>query len=168
MITYTFADKIDLENIANILKKNDLPFSDLQESPVDFILAKKKLDIYGCIGLEKYGTEGLLRSFVIDPEYRKKGIGKTLYNHMLAYAVQNKIKTLHLLTTTAKDYFLNTGFSVKDRSIAPKIIQDTVEFKSLCPASSTYMALEMYSKPLDADLTQNTGLTVDQKKVIKL
>lgn len=146
MITYSNAGKTDLESIAGLLKKNDLPYSDIYESKVDFIVAKNDEQIVGCIGLEKYGTEGLLRSFAIDFNFRKKGYGKELYNRLLTYGVQNKVNTLHLLTTTAREYFINVGFNVQNRSNAPEIIQNSEEFKSLCPSSSTYMVLKDISK----------------------
>jgi amino-acid N-acetyltransferase len=123
-----------------------LPYSDIYESQVDFIVAKNDEQIVGCIGLEKYGTEGLLRSFAIELNFRKKGYGKELYNRLLTYGMQNKVNTLHLLTTTAREYFINVGFSVQNRSNAPEIIQNSREFKGLCPSSSIYMVLEDISK----------------------
>jgi amino-acid N-acetyltransferase len=146
MITYTLADKQDFEAVTELLKKNDLPFSDIDESMVDFIVSKDDRQIFGCIGLEKFGNEGLLRSFSIDKDYQNKGYGRELYNRLLAYAAQNGIKTLHLLTTTAKDYFIKMGFRIDSRNNAHEIIQKSKEFSSLCPYSSTYMVLENISK----------------------
>ena len=40
MIKYAFAGKTDLESISRLLKKSDLPFSDIRESQVKFIIAK--------------------------------------------------------------------------------------------------------------------------------
>jgi amino-acid N-acetyltransferase len=146
MITYPFSDKNDIESIAQLLKKNDLPYSDIVESQVEFIVAKNDIKIIGCIGIEKYGAESLLRSFVVDSNYRKKGFGKELYNRLLLHGVQNEIKTLHLLTTSAKEYFIKVGFGIHDRNRAPEIIQNSTEFKSLCPSSSVYMVLKDISK----------------------
>jgi len=146
MITYAFSSNNYQESIARLLKKNDLPFSDIVESQIDFIVVKNDQQMIGCIGIEKYGTEGLLRSFAVNPAYRKKGYGSELYNRLLKYAVQHEIKILHLLTTTAKEYFIQKGFSVQNRSFAPEIIQNTREFKSLCPSTSFYMVLENISK----------------------
>ena len=146
MITYEFANKTQLEIIAGLLKQSDLPSSDIEESQVDFIVAWDDSKIFGCIGLEKFGTEGLLRSFAVDNTYRKRGYGKELYNRLLAFAVQNEITTLHLLTDTAKEYFMKAGFSARNRSNAPEILQGTKEFASLCPSSSLYMVLENLSE----------------------
>jgi amino-acid N-acetyltransferase len=146
MITYALADKRDFAAIARLLEINDLPFSDIQENDIDFIIAKNGQQIIGCIGLEKNGSEGLLRSFAVDYNFQNNGFGRELYNRLLAYGVQHGIKTLHLLTTTAKDYFMKVGFRLDSRSNAPKIIQKSKEFSSLCPSSSTYMVLEKISE----------------------
>jgi amino-acid N-acetyltransferase len=142
MITYIFSDKNDLGNITLLLKESNLPYGDIEESDVHFIIANENNQIIGCIGLEKYETEGLLRSFAVDRHFQGKGLGYELFNRLLVYAVQNGIQTLHLLTTTAKDYFIKTGFHMGKRSNAPEVIQNSKEFKSICPSSSNYMVLE--------------------------
>jgi amino-acid N-acetyltransferase len=142
MITYAFSDKKELGNITLLLKESNLPYGDIEECDVHFIIAKENERIVGCIGLEKYDTEGLLRSFAVDRHYQGKGYGYELYNRLLFYAVQNGIQTLHLLTTTAANYFIKTGFRKANRSNAPEVIQNSKEFKSICPSSSHYMVLE--------------------------
>lgn len=146
MISYKLAEREDIEPITHLLKINDLPFSDIIESAIEFIVAKNDKETVGCIGLEKHGTEGLLRSFAVDNDFRNNGIGKEMYNRLLSYATQHKIKTLHLLTNTAKDYFNKNGFMVADRSKAPELISKSQEFTSLCPISSVYMVLKDISQ----------------------
>ena len=153
MNTYTLALKEELESIIAILQINNLPTLDIRQIAADFIVAKKDNKIVGCIGLEKFGTEGMLRSFAVVDEYKNKGIGKELYKHLLSYALENNIKNLHLLTNTAKEYFLKTGFLVTDRNKAPEVIQKSTEFSSLCPVSSTYMVLENISKLIPIENT---------------
>ena len=142
MITYSLAEAEDIEAIVRLLKTNDLPFSDIRESEIEFIVAKNDNQVVGCIGLEMHGYEGLLRSFAVDSNFRNKGIGREMYNRLLRFAFLNDINTLHLLTTTAKDYFSKTGFFVASRSKAPESISKSKEFAGLCPASSVYMVLE--------------------------
>jgi amino-acid N-acetyltransferase len=146
MITYTLSNKNDTDAIVHLLQMNDLPFSDLNHSQIDFIIAKNDDQIVGCIGIEKYGTEGLLRSFAVDSAFRKKGFGRELYKRLMEYAVQSEIQTLHLLTTTAREYFLKSGFGVQHRSNAPEAIRNSTEFKSLCPSTSVYMTFADISK----------------------
>jgi amino-acid N-acetyltransferase len=142
MMLYTHANKEDLDGISNLLAINNLPFADLQESAIAFIVGKINNDIIGCIGLENYGTEGMLRSFAVSPKFRNKGIGKELYRQLINYAVGQHIKTIHLLTETARDYFAGKGFVVADRTTAPQVIINSIEFSTLCPVSSVYMVLK--------------------------
>ncbi len=142
MIQYIISDKKDIKNISLLLSENDLPYSDIIESQVDFLVAKSNQQFVGCIGIEKYGTEGLLRSFAVNTDYRRKGYGKELYDKLIGYSIQNGIKTMHLLTATAKEYFLRKGFKVENKDNAPETIRNCKEFKNLCPSSSVYMVLE--------------------------
>jgi len=146
MITYKFAEREELEHIIHLLKINDLPFSDIHQGAIEFIVAKNDKTTVGCIGLEKHGTDGLLRSFAVENDFRNKEIGKEMYNRLLSYATQKNIKTLHLLTNSAKDYFNKNGFMVASRSEAPELISKSQEFTSLCPASSVYMVLDDISQ----------------------
>jgi amino-acid N-acetyltransferase len=47
---------------------------------------------------------------------------------------------LHLSTTTAAPFFEHKGYVVADRNEAPPLIAATEQFRSLCPASATYLA----------------------------
>lgn len=142
MVTYKYAENTDYEDIIHLLQKSNLPFSDIAESKIDFIIATENGQLIGCIGLEKFGKNGLLRSFAVEASLQNKGYGWQLYSKLLEYSIKNNIKTLHLLTNTAKDYFSKAGFSVKNRNTAPEAIANTLEFSSLCPSSSTYMVLD--------------------------
>lgn len=143
MITYTLYTNSDLDDISSLLKENKLPYEDIRTSEVRFIIARNEEQLVGCIGLEDFRTDGLLRSFAVTQSLQNKGYGKALFNKLIEYSARNGIKTLHLLTNTAKDYFLKKGFSVTSRDNVPNVILSTMEFKSLCPSSSTYMVKQL-------------------------
>lgn len=144
IIGYSFAAPNDKNDIVKLLKESGLPYEDITEEKLkSFIVAKLDTSIVGCIGIELFNSEGLLRSLVVNKEYRNKKIGSELYNKVISLSVDSTVKTLHLLTTTAEGYFGKKGFIKTDRSNAPQIIKETVEFSSLCPSSSTYMILKL-------------------------
>jgi amino-acid N-acetyltransferase len=145
MVSYKLALETDMAAIAQLLKINNLPYSDIRKSPIVFVVARKDDCIVGCIDLEMYGNAGLLRSFAVVPSLQNKGIGKELYMMLLDYALQNKVKSIHLLTNTAKDYFSRIGYQVAKRNDAPAEISKSAEFADLCPVSSTYMVLDTIS-----------------------
>jgi len=146
MITYTIANAEDIEAITALLDQNNLPVSDIRENTIDFIVAINNSKIIGCIGLEKKGDHGLLRSFAVESEFRNRSIGIELYHRILKQALLFNIKTMHLLSDTASEYFSKVGFVVAERKNAPYEIAETIEFSSLCPVSSKYMVLEDIAK----------------------
>ncbi|HEX2968597.1 MAG TPA: arsenic resistance N-acetyltransferase ArsN2 [Bacteroidales bacterium] len=143
MIKYDQAEKADFKEIFKLLEINGLPYSDLNDNPVTFFVARDGEKIIGSIGLEMYGYDGLLRSFAVIPEMQNHGIGKELYGNLMAFVKQNRIKTVHLLTDTARDYFSRIGFRLSNRKDAPERIVQSTEFSGLCPNSSTYMVLDI-------------------------
>jgi len=55
------------------------------------------------------------------------------------YARSKKIDTLYLLTLTAENFFSARGYHKTDRKSAPPALQETTEFKSLCPQTAVCM-----------------------------
>ena len=101
-IIYRYSDENDLENIVNILKENELPFEDINLSKIKFILAIDNKALIGCIGLEPYEENGLLRSFAVKKSHRNLGIGNELIQYLTSYSKQVGLVNLHLLTNTAE------------------------------------------------------------------
>lgn len=94
-------------------------------------------------GIEGSGKARLIRSLVIEPAQRNSGVGSLLLRALERIAVADGAQSLHLLTTTAPDFFEARGYEYRDRSQAPKVISSSEEFKSLCPASAVYMVKEL-------------------------
>ena len=138
-ITFIFADAKDEEAIENLLLEAALPHKDISNHLHHFLLAKSSDTLIGIVGLEVIGEFGLLRSLVVASPHRNKGIGKMLYERILAYAHLQEIKELYLLTTTAEGFFSKLGFSKVERNNIPKPIQSTEEFRSLCPSTAVCM-----------------------------
>ena len=99
--------------------------------------------IVGCIGLEIYGENGVLRSLAVHPDYQKRGIGRTLISNGLKFARMNGLKTLYLLTDTARDYLISLGFQEISRDAVPQIILDSPEFSSICPSTATCLSISL-------------------------
>ncbi len=135
--------KTDLQKIQDLLKRNNLPYQDLQSSKVEFITKESQDQLIGCIGIEQYDADGLLRSLAVADSHKGKGIGKELVDELCSASKKNRIQHLHLLTTTADRYFERYGFTVAERHAAPNAILNTKEFSEICPSSSVYMTLDI-------------------------
>ncbi|MBS9463921.1 GNAT family N-acetyltransferase [Flagellimonas sp. 389] len=136
-------ESYDFEKVKNLLKKNGLPYVDLRSSKVTFLTSKSGSEIIGCIGIEKYGEDGLLRSFAVTEDSKNKGVGGKLFNKLIDKSKKDGIKRMHLLTTTADQYFLKKGFKISERIEAPKAIASSKEFSEICPSTSIYMVKEL-------------------------
>lgn len=93
----------------------------------------------GYVALEGEGQDQLLRSLVVLPDWRSRGLGVRLLVAAEAVARQRGVERLHLLTTTAERFFACQGFAVADRLTAPAAIRQTRELSQICPASAAYM-----------------------------
>jgi arsenite methyltransferase len=103
--------------------------------------------IIGAEGIETYGSSGLLRSAVVDPAWRGRGVGEALSKDRLTWARTVGLRELYLLTTTAAEYFRKFGFVPVERDSAPAELQASSEFASVCPSSATTMRLVLSEEP---------------------
>lgn len=141
-LRYEIIDKYQAEALYPFLQENGIHTDDLPDSNAEFIVVRNKHSIVGCIAIERYKNHGLLRSFAVAPSYRNKGLGNILLQKLVAHSKQHGIKDIHLLTTTAEDFFVKRGFTKSGREKAPEAIQKTTEFASVCPADAVYLTQE--------------------------
>ena len=95
--------------------------------------------LVGYAGRELYGTEALLRSLVVLPEVRGKGIGKAIVSRLARRSFDEGARSLTLLTTAAADYFAGIGFKRIERDQASEAILATRQARDLCPSSAVIL-----------------------------
>jgi amino-acid N-acetyltransferase len=136
----TPAQPADLAAIRALLSDNALPSTDLSADALRYFLVVRDAErVIGTIGLERHGTSVLLRSLVVEPEYRDRGLGQQLANAAESLAAELNASSIFLLTTTAERFFGSRGFRSIARHEVPDEIRSTTEFASLCPASAIVM-----------------------------
>jgi amino-acid N-acetyltransferase len=133
------AIQADLQSVQKILHDNQLIWEDCEAHLKHFIVMEVEHKVIGLGGIEPYGSNGLLRSIAVTSAYRSRGVGRTIYTLLQAYAHQLGINTLYLLTETAADYFSTLGFKHIARSNVPDSIKETQQFSKLCPAHAIVM-----------------------------
>ncbi len=138
-ITLRQASDEDFPAIEQLLRATKLPVDGVKESLDAFVVAESGNDIVGVAGIERCGPYGLLRSVAVDPQMRGRGIGGALVERLIADSKDKEIPELYLLTTTAEKYFPAFGFTKIDRDATPAEVQDTSEFRDLCPSSAAVM-----------------------------
>ena len=89
--------------------------------------------------IERYGSDGLLRSVVVAPHHRGNGTGHDLVAAAEALAREAGIRDLWLLTETATDWFPRLGYEVVERSTAAAAVGESVEFTTVCRGTGVPM-----------------------------
>ncbi|MDX1488431.1 MAG: arsenic resistance N-acetyltransferase ArsN2 [Acidiferrobacterales bacterium] len=143
---YRFASADDETIINRLLADAHLPHDDVAPHLHNFILAIENEAIIGIIGLEVYGQIGLLRSLVVVPAMRGRGLSQDLCERLFRYARAQGVRELYLLTLDAEAYFQARGFRHIERASAPDAIQGTRQFEHLCPTSATLMFRDLHAR----------------------
>ena len=126
--------------VRRLLSEAELPTSDITPEKLEtFFACESDGKLEGVVGLELYGTVGLLRSLAVSSRCRSRGLGSALLMHAEAVAQARGIVWLYLLTTTAERFFRGLGYETVPRELAPPEIQRTSEFSTICPVSSAFM-----------------------------
>ena len=123
-----------------------LPTDDLNEPGRRFYHFDDEHGPIGFGGFETLGAETLLRSIVILNDRRGAGFGSAILVLLEAEAAGHGATGLHLLTTSAADFFARHGYAVLPRSDAPPGIVASRQFSSLCPGSAALMFKDLSTR----------------------
>jgi len=86
-----------------------------------FVVLEHDHRIVGCAALYPFPNEASaeLACLAVDPQYRDRGYGEAVLNHMIAVAKLQKMKKLFVLTTRTAHWFIERGFNEADVSALP-------------------------------------------------
>jgi amino-acid N-acetyltransferase len=138
----------DLPRVKALLAAAGLPLDGLEEQFGDaYAVAEAGGLLIGAEGIETYDDTGLLRSAVVDPVWRGRGVGDALTRDRLVWARAHGLREVYLLTTTAANYFPRHGFVRVSRTSAPPALQRSREFAEACPDTAVTMRLLLADQP---------------------
>ncbi len=104
-----------------------------------FVVREDDGRVVGVAGLEIHGEDGLLRSVAVDADYRGQGLAASRVEAAMERARKVSLRSVYLLTTTARDYFARHGFADCPRDDAPAPIRESWEYRSGCPSTAAFM-----------------------------
>ena len=133
----------DLAPALELLRRSDLPEKGVADAFGHYFVVHDDGRLVALAGLELCGEDGLLRSVVVEPEYRGQSLAGQLVEATVERARRLNLRALYLLTTTARDYFARRGFAECPRDQAPEPIRQSWEFSTGCPSSSAFMKREL-------------------------
>ena len=129
----------DLPAIRALLDSAGLPTSDLVSARPRFMVIREQGRLVAAGALERCANSALLRSVVVSLERRGCGLGQAVVRELERMARSAEIECLVVLTQTAKPFFERCGYRLIERQEAPREVQSTQEFRSLCPSSASCM-----------------------------
>lgn len=133
--------------LVSMLKAAQLPVDDLNDASISLYGCIDDGFVCGGVGLQALGDIALLRSLVIAPDHRGRGLGGALAAFAKSEAMAQKFDALYLLTDTAEQFFAQQGYTHLSRKMAPLAIRQTAQFSALCPDSAQLMCIQLASTP---------------------
>ncbi|MBS1166580.1 MAG: arsC 2 [Proteobacteria bacterium] len=122
------------------LKAEGLPTDDLTDPGRQFYVYRTLSgEVVGYAGRELYGKDAFLRSLVVLPAWRGKGLGKAIVSRIARRAFDEGARTAWLMTTSAAEYFEAMGFKRVERAEVAAAILETRQAKGLCPATAVVL-----------------------------
>ncbi|MFT3692506.1 MAG: UDP-N-acetylmuramate--L-alanine ligase [Kofleriaceae bacterium] len=136
------ADMKDVRCVLDMVKLADEQARD-DQFPNFFVLRNEKGNV-GCVALEVYGDDAVLRALAVDPEFRGAGYGWMLADMAVGQARWRGVKRIYLLTESASDFFAaKFGFRVVDRTTLGKAVLTSETFAAHEKASRVAMRLDL-------------------------
>jgi amino-acid N-acetyltransferase len=152
------ANRDDIPAVELAIRDAELTTSGLRDQfGESYAVAESDGQIVGVVGIEVHGDNGLLRSAVVMPPWRGKGIGEALVRDRIEWSRRHGLRALYLLTKTAVDYFPRFGFQSIERAAAPNGIRGSVKFAEDCCATAAVMMLPLSDAAL-ASLTEEVRI----------
>ena len=132
----------DFAAIHTLLDAGDLTTAGVNAATGNYIVAIHGKQIVGVIGMERYGSDVMLRSFTVHSDFRNCGIGAALFGQALAQQKTAGVSRFYLLTNTAAAFVARFGFVKISRNEIPAPLLTSSALGATCPLSSTCMKLE--------------------------
>ncbi|MBL8918822.1 MAG: HAD-IA family hydrolase [Myxococcaceae bacterium] len=130
----------DQRNVEALLTAAGLPLDGVgTQFPGAFVVAEERGVVLGVAALERYGSDGLLRSVAVAADRRGGGVGGALVEERLAEARKAGLVSVSLLTTTARDYFRLKGFAEASRESVSPALAASAEFARACPSTAVHL-----------------------------
>lgn len=130
----------DLRAVQALLRDAGLPTDGVAEQlGSGYVVAEEEARIVAAAGVEVHGSYGLLRSVVVSPDRRGRGLGERLVQDRIRWAEARGLEGMALLTTTAAGYFPRLGFAPLSRADVPEVVRSSSEFAGVCPTSAAVL-----------------------------
>ncbi|MGY2492931.1 GNAT family N-acetyltransferase [Cupriavidus sp. CP313] len=129
-----FATSEDLPEVEALLRSCALHVEGVGEHIEQYLVTRDNSGLLGCVGVEHYGTIGLLRGLAVAEHARSAGLGELLLSAIVADARQRGVESMVVRTASAAAYFSRFGFAPIGTS---EVRPDVFCSQEFSPANST-------------------------------
>lgn len=136
----------DIAAIRRLLDRVGLDSADLRDDDYkNFLVLRNEAGIVGCIGLEIYGEDAILRSLAVHPGHRGQGYGWILADTEVQYARHRGVRRIYLVSPeTASDFFAEKlGFRIVDVATVSPAVAESSTFRNFRGKSPRTMRLDL-------------------------
>ncbi len=133
------ATRDDLPAMVALLAAEGLPEGGVAEGITHFHVLEDGHGVVATAGIEPCGASALLRSVVVAPAHRGRGLARRLTDCAIRHARELGHDTVYLLTMDAHEYFSGLGFTRVSRDEAPPEIRSCQQYREQCPDSAVLM-----------------------------
>lgn len=124
------AGAADAESVRALLTEVGLPTHGVEEQIKNFLVAREDGQVIGCVGMEAYGENCLLRSLAVHPDFQGRGLGAELIRQIIARAQQQGMKQAVILTHTVEPLAARFGFERVSRDSVDRRLAESWEFQA--------------------------------------
>jgi UDP-N-acetylmuramate: L-alanyl-gamma-D-glutamyl-meso-diaminopimelate ligase len=139
------AQRADMPAIRAVLAKVGLDDEVARDDQVgSFYVLRNEHGVAGCVALEVYGDDAILRALAVDPQHRGAGYGWMLADMAVSQARYRGVRRIYLLTDTASDFFAaKFGFRIVDRSTVSRSVAASETFSHPTANGQVSMRLDL-------------------------
>lgn len=137
------ANPADLPRVKSLLAAAKLPLDGLVDHQDRLWVLEQDGDVVGAIAFEAYRGAGLLRSLVVDPVHRGKGLGKQLIEAGLGEMRRAGMRHAYGLTTTIPGLLAKSGWTEVRKQDLPDALDESMELRGACPDTARAFHLKL-------------------------
>jgi UDP-N-acetylmuramate: L-alanyl-gamma-D-glutamyl-meso-diaminopimelate ligase len=139
------AQRDDMPGVRALLADVEMTDEPARDEQVgSFYVLRNEDGLAGCVSLEVYGDDAILRALAVDMRYRGAGYGWMLADMAVSQARYRGVRRIYLLTKSASDFFAaKFGFRIVDRSTVSKPVAHSETFTHPTAGAQVSMRLDL-------------------------
>jgi UDP-N-acetylmuramate: L-alanyl-gamma-D-glutamyl-meso-diaminopimelate ligase len=137
--------RADMIEVRGLLERVSLPSGGARDADHgSYFILRNEHGVAGCVALDVFGDDAILRDLSVDPDHRGAGYGWMLADAAVAEARHRGVRRIYLLTEHASDFFAaKLGFRVVDRSTVSPAVAGTTTFQAATDSKFVAMRLDV-------------------------